>query len=320
MYNVKARSYDSAFFVHFMYTHNSSSNEILGIYCWMNSKTIRKSYRSALQEISTKLIVSRYSESTRRVYRHMFIEFLKFLFPKPLEKISEYDILQFQEHLVKDKGVSRSYQNQSINAIKFYLEHVTGQNRQVFEIERPKKVEKLPQVLSLEEVQAILQSTKNLKHKSILTTIYSAGLRVGELIELKITDIDSTGMRIWIREGKGVKDRVTVLSPHLLNLLRDYYNFYKPRIYLFEGKAGVPYSASSVRKVLNKSVVEAGIIKKVVPHTLRHSFATHLLENGTNLRYIQSLLGHTSSRTTEIYTHVSTKKLNEIKSPLDLMK
>ena len=194
-----------------------------------------------------------------------------------------------------------------------------GQERQFIDLERPKKIQQLPQVLSMQEIKLILSNTNNSKHEAMLTTIYSGGLRVGEMINLKIKDIDSDGMRIWIREGKGVKDRLTVLSPKLLDLLRVYFRKYRPEEYLFEGPEGGMYSASSVRKVLQKAVLRAGIRKKVVPHTLRHSFATHLLENGTNLRYIQSLLGHNNPKTTEIYTHVSSKSLNEVKSPLDLI-
>lgn len=158
---------------------------------------------------------------------------------------------------------------------------------------------------------------QNLKHKALLTTLYSAGLRMGELLNLRLTDIDSDHMRIWVREGKGAKDRLTVLSGHLLDLLRLYYRQYRPKTYLFEGPDGRPYSATSVRKVLRRATESAGIKKSIRPHTLRHSFATHLLEQGTNLRYIQSLLGHSSAKTTEIYTHVSSKKREEVRSPLD---
>lgn len=182
-----------------------------------------------------------------------------------------------------------------------------------------KKIKTIPEVLSEEEVAIILKATDNLKHKAILTTIYAAGLRVGELLNLKISDIDSHHMRIWVREGKGCKDRLTTLSPHLLKLLRVYYKRYRPQEYLFEGPQGSPYSPTSVRKILARACSRAGIRKKVRPHTLRHSFATHLLEQGTNLRYIQQLLGHTSVKTTEIYTHVSSKNLQTIHSPLDRM-
>lgn len=280
---------------------------------------IIKDYEAAISVMACKLITVRYSSSTKNAYTFMFREFLRSIYPKPLHQINKWDIMQFQRHLVAERNVSRSYQNQSINAIKFYLEHVLGQDRQLFELDRPKKEQKLPEVLSAEEVGKILQSTSNLKHKTMLTTLYSAGLRMGELLNLKIRDIDSDHMRIWIREGKGCKDRLTTLSPYLLKLLRAYYLEYRPLDYLFEGPDAKQYSASSVRKVLKRAVDKAGIIKKVRPHTLRHSFATHLLEQGTNLRYIQSLLGHTSPKTTEIYTHVSSKNLEEIRSPLDAM-
>ncbi|MEM9895309.1 MAG: tyrosine-type recombinase/integrase [Bacteroidota bacterium] len=236
-----------------------------------------------------------------------------------MHTLTRWDIMQFQRYLITEKQVSRSYQNQSINAIKFYLEQVLGQDRLYFDLDRPKKTQKLPEVLSIKEVQAVLRATLFLKHKAMLTTIYSAGLRIGELLNLKIGDIDSDNMRIWVREGKGVKDRMTVLSPMLLKLLRRYYINHQPKEYLFEGPSGGQYSATSVRKVLQRSVKKANIHKTVRPHTLRHSFATHLLENGTNLRYIQILLGHTSTKTTEIYTHVTSKVIEDVKSPLDLM-
>lgn len=269
--------------------------------------------------MQTQLIVARYSQSTIHTYTHMFRSFLKAVYPKPLHQVRKDDIIGYHRELIEKRKVSRSYQNQSVNAIKFYLEQVLKHKREYIELERPKQVQKLPQVLSLEEVKQIIKCTPNLKHKTMLTTLYSAGLRMGELLNLKIGDIDSDGMRIWVREGKGVKDRLTVLSPRLLTLLRTYYLQYKPKEYLFEGPDGGPYRGSSVRKVLQRAIVRAGIKKKIKPHDLRHSFATHLLENGTNLRYIQTLLGHTSAKTTEIYTHVSTKKLEEISSPLDLM-
>ncbi|SNT37113.1 Site-specific recombinase XerD [Ekhidna lutea] len=277
-------------------------------------------YRWALEQLELKLIARRYSISTQRGYYQAFRSFLKFTYPLPLHHVGKDHIYQYHREMIQSRNISRSTQNQSINAIKFYLEHVLGQDRQFFDLERPKKVQKLPEVLSVEEVQAIFKVTTNLKHKAILVTIYSAGLRIGELTQLKIGDIDSSSMRIWVREGKGVKDRLTVLSPLLLELLRMYFQKYNPRKWLFEGPEGNPYGASSIRKILNRSVEKVGIRKKVVPHTLRHSFATHLLENGTNLRYIQELLGHTSAKTTEIYTHVSSKKLDEVLSPLDFIK
>lgn len=282
--------------------------------------TTAQEYKLALSMLDSKIQLMRYSESTRRVYAYMLREFLKYNYPKKLHEITQTDIYRYQHYIVAEKKCSRSFQNQSINAIKFYLEKILGHDPQFFQLDRPKKVSKLPEVLSLEEVQRIFKQTHNIKHKTLLVTLYSAGLRIGELLNIQIKDVDSSSMRIWVREGKGVKDRMTVLSPFLLDLLRIYFKQYRPTKYLFEGSAGQCYSAGSVRKVLERSAKKAKILKKVVPHTLRHSFATHLLENGTNLRYIQTLLGHTSAKTTEIYTHVSTKKLDEVRSPLDLMK
>jgi len=281
--------------------------------------TSASAYRWTLDQMDMKLVTRRYSPSTQRAYHDAFRSFLAYVYPLPLHQVGKDHIYQYHKELVQEKKVSRSTQNQSINAIKFYIEHVLGKDRQFFALERPKKVHTIPEVLTIEQVQQLFKVTKNLKHKSILVTIYSAGLRIGELTGLKIGDVDSKTMRIWVREGKGVKDRATVLSPLLLELLRKYFVQYQPKHFLFEGPEGAPYSTSSIRKILNRSVEAAGIRKKVVPHTLRHSFATHLLENGTNLRYIQELLGHTSAKTTEIYTHVSTKKLDEVISPLDLM-
>lgn len=283
------------------------------------SERTKREYQVALELMHTQLVVSRYSESTINTYSYMFREFLKAVYPLPLHQVNKMHLQVYHRHLIVGRKVSRSFQNQSINAIKFYLERVLKQERQFIDLERPKRNQALPQVLSMPEVQRILHHTYNLKHKAMLTTLYSAGLRIGELLSLKVGDVDADGMRLWVREGKGVKDRLTVLSPRLLVLLREYYVKYRPENYLFEGPDGGMYSASSVRKVLNRAVKKANIKKHVKPHTLRHSFATHLLENGTNLRYIQTLLGHTNPKTTEIYTHVTTKKLDEVKSPLDYM-
>ncbi|MEM6642000.1 MAG: site-specific tyrosine recombinase/integron integrase [Bacteroidota bacterium] len=287
--------------------------------CKTPSLAVKNAYAEAFELFDQQLVVSRYSQSTLRTYKYMFREFLKFHYPTPLYQIIKKEIMAYQCALVEKKKVSRSYQNQSINALKFYWEQVLGHDRKFFEISRPKKVEKLPTVLSIVEVQRILKATRNIKHKAMLTALYSAGLRIGELLNLRLGDVDSAHMRLWVREGKGVKDRLTVLSPMLLKLLRIYFRAYRPQYYLFEGQEGKPYSGSSVRKVLQRAVERAGVQKSVRPHTLRHSFATHLLENGTNLRYIQTLLGHTSAKTTEIYTHVSSKELEEVRSPLDLM-
>jgi len=200
---------------------------------------------------------------------------------------------------------------------KFYYERVLGGQRKIYYVERPKTEKTLPTVLSESEIVDILKNLKNLKHKTIIITIYSGGLRIGELMRLKVNDIDSDRMQILIRQSKGKKDRFTLLAEKTLKILRLYYDEYKPKEYLFEGQNGGMYSARSIQTILKAAVAKTSIKKHVTVHTLRHSFATHLLENGTDVRYIQSLLGHSSSKTTEIYTHVTTKGMEKIKSPLD---
>ena len=184
-------------------------------------------------------------------------------------------------------------------------------------VERPREEKTLPIVLSEKEIGDLLNATENIKHKAILMLAYSAGLRLSELTNVKITDIDSNRMQIRIEQGKGKKDRYTLLAVKLLAILREYFVLFKPKEWLFEGADGGQYSVRSIQAIMKDATKKAGIKKKVSVHTLRHSFATHLLENGTDLRYIQSLLGHSSSKTTEIYTHITTKGFDQIKSPLD---
>lgn len=184
-------------------------------------------------------------------------------------------------------------------------------------IDRPQEETYLPEVLSEQEISDILNATENLKHKAILMTIYSAGLRISEAINLKVKDIDSQRMQIRVEQAKGKKDRYTLLGTKTLEILRKYFLEYKPKIWLFEGAKGEQYAPRTIQEILKKSVAKTQIKKRVTVHTLRHSFATHLLEAGTDLRYIQSLLGHANSKTTEIYTHITTKGFDQIKSPLD---
>ena len=172
-------------------------------------------------------------------------------------------------------------------------------------------------MLSPKEVNKIINLTENLKHKTILLLIYSAGLRLGELLNLKIADIDSHAMKIHIRQGKGKKDRYLMLSENVLQLLRQYYKVYKPKEFVFEGQKGGQYTPKSVQNIFKASIQKAGIKKKATVHSLRHSFATHLLDDGTDIRYIQELLGHKRLETTQIYTHVSSYSINKIKSPAD---
>lgn len=204
-----------------------------------------------------------------------------------------------------------------VNSIKFYYEIVLGFPNRFYSIERPRKQKKLPIILSKEEVVKIIESTNNIKHRCILSILYSAGLRRSELINLKIQDIDSKRMVIKINDAKGNKDRYTLLAQSFLVDLRKYYQQYKPQEYLFEGISGGKYNGASIANILKYASNNARINKHITPHTLRHSFATHLLENGTDLRHIQLLLGHSSTKTTEIYTHVATHSFKNIKNPLD---
>ena len=203
-----------------------------------------------------------------------------------------------------------------INSIKFYYEIVQGMPNRFYEIERPIKDQTLPKIISKEEVKSIIRNTNNLKHKCIVSLLYSAGLRRGELLNLKITDIDSKRMVITIKQAKGNKERLTVLSKTVLEDLRLYFSEWKPKIYLFEGNNNQKYGSTSVLKIVKNAAIKAKINKTVTPHMLRHSFATHLLEAGTDLRYIQVLLGHSSSKTTEIYTHVAINNIKTIISTL----
>lgn len=259
----------------------------------------------------------RYSKSTVRTYVSLFNTFLHFYKDTAPQDITEDQIRRYQDFLVKKRKVATSTQNQYINAIKFYYEQVLGGERKVYEVERPKKEKRLPIILSEEEVIKLLTVTENLKHKVGLAVIYSAGLRVGELINLRVSDIDFSRKVLFIKAAKGKKDRVTLLSELLLPFLESYIQSYKPKYWLIEGVKRTQYSTSSMRNIFKKSLKLAGIKKEVTLHGLRHSFATHLLENGTDLRYIQELLGHNSSKTTEVYTHVSKNAIHKIQSPLD---
>lgn len=274
-------------------------------------------FRNCPEEYSAKLKELRYSENTLKTYTDLFEEFINYYPEVQLPDITEAQITRFLRYLVNDRKVSVSYQNQSINAIKFYYERVMGGQRKLYHIDRPREEETLPEVMSEEEVAALLKSIKNLKHMAIIMTIYSGGLRISEAINLKIKDIDSKRMQIRVEQSKGKKDRYTLLGTTTLKVLRKYVAEYKPRLWLFEGEPGAQYSVSSIRHIFYTAVKAVGIQKKVSVHTLRHSFATHLLESGTDMRYIQNLLGHQSSKTTEIYTHITTKGLDTIKNPLD---
>ncbi|MBL6868976.1 MAG: tyrosine-type recombinase/integrase [Flavobacteriales bacterium] len=269
-----------------------------------------------IKEIKKKLIVGGYSPSTIQTYITCLRYFKNYYYKIEIDQLSKDDIIEYLFHLIKN-NYSKSTQNQHINAIKFYFEKCLGKKREYYLIDRPRKEKKLPNVLSKNEIQLLFNSTYNLKHLTILAVIYSCGLRVSELINIKINDIDNNRMVIHIRKAKGNKDRQVQLTNQLLELLRKYYKKYLPLNYLIVGQNGGKYSTTSIQKIIKNSSLKAGIYKKVTPHTLRHSFATHLLENGTDIRYIQTILGHSDIKTTQIYTHVSNAHLKNIQNPSD---
>ncbi len=274
-------------------------------------------YRECPEEYILKLKELRYSENTIRTYTDLFREFINYHFRYDIKTIDEPTIIAYLRYLVMERQVSSSYQNQAINAIKFYYEKVLGGLRKFYFVERPTKEKTLPVVLSKAEITAMIEKEENIKHKAVIMVGFSAGLRVGEIVNLRLTDIDSDRMQIRINQAKGKKDRYTILSQKTLIALREYFIKYNPSEWLFEGWKGNRMSPKSIQDIVKNAAKRAGIKKRVTVHTLRHTFGTHLLEHGTDLRNIQEQMGHASIKTTQIYTHISTGGPNQIKSPLD---
>jgi len=280
----------------------------------LNEKSLEE-----IAKVHQKLVLKSYSNHTIRNYKAELSSFFKYFENFDLKKLDKEQIESYIFYLIEKYKISESKQNTAINAIKFYYEKVLGLPREFYDIQRPKRPRTLPNVLSPEEVFRLINSPKNIKHKAILYTLYSCGLRVSELLNLRIKDIRSDMGYVFIKGAKGKKDRHTILSDHLLETLREYYREHKPSYWLFEGQSGDKYSAKSVQKIYRKAQQKTGANPWSTPHTLRHSFATHLLENGENLRNIQIMLGHESSKTTEIYTHVVNINNKKVKNPLDII-
>lgn len=273
---------------------------------------------SKLKEYEYWMKSKRYSTNTIDTYCNSLKVFLVHHRHKPICDITNQDLIEFNNNYILANRYSSSYQNQVVNAIKLFFKIVENKTIDINIIHRPKNPKLLPNVLSKEEVKMILNVSKNIKHKAMLSLIYSCGLRRSELLNLTLNDIDSKRGLVIVRQSKGRKDRVAPLSEKILELLREYYNVYKPNKWLFEGQdKKSQYDEKSLASVLKQALVKSGIQKPVSLHWLRHSYATHLLESGTDLRYIQEILGHSSSRTTEIYTHVSNKNIQRITSPFD---
>lgn len=274
--------------------------------------------RADIDKFRKRLEARRFPENTVRTYTMMMETFLKFVFPREAADCNADDLQQMVNDYILPKGLSYSYQNQLISAVKKFYLLVCNDVIDPGEFVRPRVRHRLPNVLSKEEVRRILSAPMNEKHRLLLSIIYGCGLRRSEAIMLELGDIDRDRLLLNIRQSKGYKDRIVPISPKLIEMIDSYLKRNKPKTYLFEGQIkGNPYSATSLEKIFGMACAQAAIRKKITLHGLRHSYATHLLEAGTDLRYIQELLGHKSSRTTEIYTHVTEKSLQKIRSPFD---
>jgi len=281
------------------------------------SKELSHQQEKILNDFYLWMKQKRYSNNTIKTYISLIKIFILYYSSKDLKEISEDEVVDFNKDYILKNNFSSSTQNQFINAIKLFYSRYAHRFLDLENLERPRKSRNLPEVLSMDEVKCIINSFSNIKHRTLIRLIYSAGLRIGEALSLKLNDIDSDRMMLYIRQAKGKKDRYVPLSKVLLSLLKQYYVVYRPKIYLFEGPNEKIYTASSARAILRIAVKKCNIHKHITLHTLRHSYATHLLESGTDIRLIQELLGHNSPKTTMIYTHVSSTSLQNIENPLD---
>jgi integrase/recombinase XerD len=281
---------------------------------------MKMKYNAVQFAMNKTLKLKGYSEDTIKSYLGHVRLVEEYFNGRSVTTLNDEDINDYLLYLLDEKNASHAYANQAISAIKFLYTHVLKKPIALISIQRPKKERKLPDILSRQEVRMILNSVTNLKHKTMLMLVYSSGLRVSELVSLNIADIDSIRMVIHLRSAKGNKDRYTMLSKLALDTLRLYYKCYRPKKWLFEGENPNHHiTERTAQRIFENACKKANILKDVSIHSLRHAFATHLLEDGIDLRYIQELLGHANSKTTEIYTHVTERAKANIKSPLDRM-
>ncbi|MBC3758536.1 tyrosine-type recombinase/integrase [Hyunsoonleella sp. SJ7] len=273
--------------------------------------------RQAYLDLNQQLALKQYSPNTKRVYLSEFLHLLNLLDDFPVADLSPKRLKDYFLYCIKGEKMSERKLNGKINAIKFYFEQVLHRPKMFFDIPRPKKPLTLPKMLSKSEVKRLFDVTTNLKHKIALKLSYGMGLRVSEVVGLKITDIDSKRMVVHIKGAKGKKDRYVPLPESVLPDLREYYVAYRPKLFLLEGQYGGAYAKSSLQQVFKNAMVKAGVKKDIGIHGLRHSYATHLLESGADMRFIQELLGHNSIKTTQVYTKVTPRSISKIKSPLD---
>jgi site-specific recombinase XerD len=274
-------------------------------------------HNTAIIKMEEQLILNRYQQHTKKNYLNSFTMFVKYYRDKDLADLETDDIKNFLLYKINVDNISENTQKSLICAIKFYYEKVQGREKFCLYDLRPRMPERLPDFLSKEETIKLLSATENLKHKTILRLIYSAGLRLGETTNLKIKDLRFDDNLIFVKGGKGKKDRLTLFSKKVQALMKEYIDVYKPRYYVFEGQTGGKYSDRSVQNILQRAVQKSGVNEAATVYTLRHSFATHLVINGVDLRQVQQYLGHSSLETTSIYTHITDKMKSETKSPID---
>ena len=273
--------------------------------------------KPALNALREKIILKGYSKNTQRTYYYEFAQFLYLLGNHDVNSMDEKRIRSYFLYCAEKLQMTESQINSRYNTIKFYFEQVLGRDKFCINLPRPKMPSKLPKHISVRDIKRLFDAITNTKHLLMLKLCYGMGLRVSEISNLKVSDIDSGNMQVLITLGKGKKDRYVNLPESILNDLRSYYKEYRPKKYLFEGQTGGKYSIRSIQHVFKNAMNKAKINKDVGIHGLRHSFATHLLENGTDISYIQHLLGHSSIKTTMIYARVAQKNVKNVKSPLD---
>lgn len=290
--------------------------DISGVINSKQQRNLNSKNRKLLNSFYSYLTGLRYSKNTVQTYSYLVADFISYYNGKNIQELTNRHVELFIENVYIPKNYSISTQRQFISGLKLFTKfHSTKIDN--FVLQRPKKSKKLPIVLSQEEIIDLLRNTKNLKHRAIIALLYSAGLRISELLNLKLADINIDRKQLIIHQGKGRKDRYVTLAESFIPLLNNYYVTYKPTVYFVEGANGKHYSASSIRKFLARSCETANITKKITPHTLRHSYATHLIEQGVGLRHVQELLGHAKPETTMLYTHIARKDLLNVNSPLD---
>ena len=273
--------------------------------------------QNSVKKMVELLRLKGYSNNTIKTYQNEFAQFLSALKNYPVDSCDAQKLRSYMLYCHERLKLTENTLHSRLNALKFYFEQVLHRDKLFFDIPRPKKHLQLPKTIHQKDIKKMFDLTTNLKHNTMLKLCYGMGLRLSEIINLKITDIDSNNMQVFIEKGKGKKDRYVNLPQSILEQLRAYYKEYRPKTYLFEGQNGGQYSARSTQQVFKNALQKAGINKKVGIHSLRHSYATHLLEQGTDIRFIQELLGHKDLKTTLIYTDVSNNSIRNIASPLD---